>query len=233
MFERDIISQLAAWKTDTNRKPLVVHGARQVGKTWTLKYFGREYFDDVAYFSLDKDESGLCDVFRTTKDPQRIIQHLSFLHGKKIEPQTTLLILDEIQECNEALNALKYFCEEAPEYAVACVAWIIWYQMIGKNFEKNVHEFVWGRSGYETVDIDENAIKIDEDQIYEFKNIDRMFLYKNFFFFITNEKKIFIFKTTDMESDELIKIIKTTGILFEKKEKPFNIYKYCKKGKSF
>ena len=100
---------------------------------------------------------------------------------------------------------------------VACVAWIIWYQMIGKNFEKNVHEFVWGRSGYETVDIDENAIKIDEDQIYEF----------------TNEKKIFIFKTTDMESDELIKIIKTTGILFEKKEKPFNIYKYCKKGKSF
>ena len=62
---------------------------------------------------------------------------------------------------------------------VACVAWIIWYQMIGKNFEKNVHEFVWGRSGYETVDIDENAIKIDEDQIYEFKNIDRMFLYKN------------------------------------------------------
>ena len=54
---------------------------------------------------------------------------------------------------------------------VACVAWIIWYQMIGKNFEKNVHEFVWGRSGYETVDIDENAIKIDEDQIYEFKNI--------------------------------------------------------------
>ena len=58
---------------------------------------------------------------------------------------------------------------------VACVAWIIWYQMIGKNFEKNVHEFVWGRSGYETVDIDENAIKIDEDQIYEFKNIDRIY----------------------------------------------------------
>ena len=136
MFERDIISQLAAWKTDTNRKPLVVHGARQVGKTWTLKYFGREYFDDVAYFSLDKDESGLCDVFRTTKDPQRIIQHLSFLHGKKIEPQTTLLILDEIQECNEALNALKYFCEEAPEYAVACAGSLlgIYLNHVGKSF---------------------------------------------------------------------------------------------------
>ena len=136
MFERDIISQLAAWKTDTNRKPLVIHGARQVGKTWALKYFGREYFDDVAYFSLDKDESGLCDVFRTTKDPQRIIQHLSFLHGKKIEPQTTLLILDEIQECNEALNALKYFCEEAPEYAVACAGSLlgIYLNHVGKSF---------------------------------------------------------------------------------------------------
>lgn len=69
MFERDIIRQLKAWRADTNRKPLVVHGARQVGKTWVLKYFGRECFDDVAYFSLDKDESGLCDIFRTTKDP--------------------------------------------------------------------------------------------------------------------------------------------------------------------
>lgn len=120
MFQRNIIKQLVAWKTEKNRKPLVIHGARQVGKTWALKYFGKEYFEDVAYFSLDRDESGLCDIFRTTKDPARIIQQLSFLHGKKINPQTTLLILDEIQECNEALNALKYFCEEAPEYAVAC-----------------------------------------------------------------------------------------------------------------
>ena len=102
MFERDIVRQLSVWKMDMNRKPLVIHGARQVGKTWALKYFGKEYFEDVAYFSLDKDESGLCDIFKTTKDPRRIIQQLSFLHGKKINPQTTLLILDEIQECNEA-----------------------------------------------------------------------------------------------------------------------------------
>lgn len=120
MFERDVIKQFIAWKADERRKPLVIHGARQVGKTWALKHFGKEHFEDVAYFSLDKDESGLCDIFRTTKDPQRIVQQLSFLHGRKINPQTTLLILDEIQECNEALNALKYFCEEAPEYAVAC-----------------------------------------------------------------------------------------------------------------
>ena len=97
---------------------MVIHGARQVGKTWALKYFGQKYFEDVAYFSLDKDESGLCDIFKTTKDPERIIQQLSFLHGRKINPQTTLLILDEIQECNEALNSLKYFCEEVPEYHI-------------------------------------------------------------------------------------------------------------------
>ncbi len=136
MFEREVLKQLSAWKTDRQRKPLVVHGARQVGKTWVLKHFGKEHFEDVAYFSLDKDESGLRDIFRTTKDPQRIIQQLSFLHGKKINPQTTLLILDEIQECNEALNALKYFCEDAPEYAVACAGSLlgIYLNHIGNSF---------------------------------------------------------------------------------------------------
>lgn len=136
MFEREVDKQLLAWKTDKNRKPLIVHGARQVGKTWALKHFGKEYFEDVAYFSLDKDESGLCDLFKTTKDPQRIIQQLSFLHGKKINPQTTLLILDEIQECNEALNALKYFCEDTPEYAVACAGSLlgIYLNHIGNSF---------------------------------------------------------------------------------------------------
>lgn len=136
MFERDVIKQFIAWKADERRKPLVIHGARQVGKTWALKHFGKEHFEDVAYFNLDKDESGLCDIFRTTKDPQRIIQQLSFLHGRKITPQTTLLILDEIQECNEALNALKYFCEEAPEYAVACAGSLlgIYLNHIGNSF---------------------------------------------------------------------------------------------------
>lgn len=136
MFKREIIRQLEAWKADINRKPLVIHGARQVGKTWVLKRFGEDNFEDIAYFSLDKDESGLRDIFKTTKDPKRIIQQLSFLHGKKINPQTTLLVLDEIQECNEALNALKYFCEEAPEYAIACAGSLlgIYLNHIGNSF---------------------------------------------------------------------------------------------------
>lgn len=136
MFEREIIQQLLAWKTDKNRKPLIIHGARQVGKTWVLKHFGKEQFEDVAYFSLDRDESGLCDIFRTTKDPERIIQQLSFLRGKKISPESTLLIFDEIQECNEALNSLKYFCEEKPEYAVACAGSLlgIYLNHVGSSF---------------------------------------------------------------------------------------------------
>lgn len=64
MFERIVIEQLSAWKTDKNRKPLIIHGARQVGKTWALKHFGKNYFEDIAYFSLDKDESGLRDIDR-------------------------------------------------------------------------------------------------------------------------------------------------------------------------
>lgn len=136
MFIREITKDLINWKSAKNRKPLIVHGARQVGKTWILKYFGKEYFEDIAYFSLDKDESGLCDIFKTTKDPKRILEQLSFLHGRKINPQSTLLILDEIQECNEALNALKYFCEETPEYAVICAGSLlgIYLNHIGNSF---------------------------------------------------------------------------------------------------
>lgn len=119
MFQRSILSNLKDWKSNKNRKPLLLHGARQTGKTWILKEFGKVCFDDMAYFSLDK-EDGVSEIFQTTKDPKRIIQQLSFLHGREIVAGTSLLILDEIQECPDALKSLKYFCEEMPEIAVAC-----------------------------------------------------------------------------------------------------------------
>lgn len=85
MFERNIIQQLTTWKTTVNRKPLLIHGARQVGKTWVLKYFGREYFEDVAYFSLDKDESGLCDISEPQKTPSALLSNcLSYMEEKLI-----------------------------------------------------------------------------------------------------------------------------------------------------
>ena len=118
-IRRKALEQLAEWKTKPSRKPLLLTGIRQVGKTWLLKHFGKKYFVDTAYFNFERQEE-LSQFFRTTRDPGRIIDNLSLVHGRAIQPQKTLIIFDEIQESGEALNSLKYFCEEAPEYAVAC-----------------------------------------------------------------------------------------------------------------
>lgn len=118
-IKRNIEQQLLAWKNKPNRKPLVLQGVRQVGKTWILKHFGGNNFENVAYFNFDR-QAELKQFFETAKDPKRILQNLSLVHGKAIIAGKTLIILDEIQECNDALNSLKYFCEDAPEYAVAC-----------------------------------------------------------------------------------------------------------------
>jgi predicted AAA+ superfamily ATPase len=118
-IQRNIQQQLIVWKNASERKPLILRGARQVGKTWLLKHFGENEFEDVAYFNFDEQLS-LKQFFEQTKDVKRILQNLSMVHGKPIFPQKTLILFDEIQECNEALNVLKYFCENAPEYAIAC-----------------------------------------------------------------------------------------------------------------
>lgn len=116
-IKRTIIQKLVAWKKAPNRKPLVLQGARQVGKTWLLKNFGKLQFKDVAYFNFDENPE-LKQFFETTKDVTRILKNLSLVHGKEILPQDTLIIFDEIQECNEALNLLKYFYENHPSYAI-------------------------------------------------------------------------------------------------------------------
>lgn len=118
-IQRKTLQKLIVWKNSPSRKPLVLQGARQVGKTWLLKKFGEENFESVAYFNFDK-QLELKQFFETTKEPKRILQNLSLVHGKTILPEKTLVIFDEIQECNNALNALKYFCEDAPEYYIAC-----------------------------------------------------------------------------------------------------------------
>ena len=112
---------LIKWKNRKNRKPLILKGARQVGKTYILKQFGLENYESVAYFNFDND-SDLYDIFEHTKDPKRIIEQLSLACGKKIKEKDTLIIFDEIGECPNALNSLKYFCEEAPTYHVACAS---------------------------------------------------------------------------------------------------------------
>ncbi len=116
-MKRNAIRELAAWKSSEDRKPMVLKGARQVGKTWLMKEFGRTCYDSFVYFNFD-EEDGLKSIFEGNKNPYRIIELLSLIAGKKILPAKTLILFDEIQECPEALNTLKYFKEKANEYHV-------------------------------------------------------------------------------------------------------------------
>jgi len=115
--KRNAIEHLLAWKNSTDRKPLVLKGARQVGKTWLMEEFGRLYYEDTFYFNFDEEDE-LQSIFETNKNPHRIIELLGMIKGKKILPEKHLIIFDEVQECSEALNSLKYFCEKANEYHI-------------------------------------------------------------------------------------------------------------------
>lgn len=118
-MRRLIISQLESWKKSATRKPLVLKGVRQVGKTWLLKNFGAQHYENTAYFNFD-EQSELKQYFEMSKDVHRILQQLAMVNGAPILPGKTFIILDEIQECPAALNTLKYFCENAPEHHIAC-----------------------------------------------------------------------------------------------------------------
>ena len=114
---RKAVEELVAWKASARRKPLVLRGARQVGKTWLMKEFARREYEDSIYISFDKDADA-AKVFEDTKDPKLILQRLALMRGKAVLPEKTLIILDEIQECPGALGSLKYFNEEANEFHV-------------------------------------------------------------------------------------------------------------------
>lgn len=116
-MKRNAILELVQWKNSPERKPMVLRGSRQVGKTWLMKEFGQNYYDNYVYFNFDEEDE-LKSIFETNKNPNRIIELLSMISDEKIEPEKTLIIFDEIQECPEALNTLKYFKEKANEYHV-------------------------------------------------------------------------------------------------------------------
>lgn len=113
------MKQLLNWKNSPYRKPLILKGVRQVGKTWVLKEFGRRYYENTAYLNFDENEE-YKQFFETTKDVNRILQNLMLVSGQKILQEKTLIIFDEVQDCPEVINCMKYFCENAPEYHVAC-----------------------------------------------------------------------------------------------------------------
>ena len=118
-MDRIIHKELVNWKNKPNRKPLLVQGARQVGKTYAIKAFGKSDFSQCIYLNFDENPE-YKDFFKNTKEVTRIITNIELAFGVKIEPENTLLFFDEIQECNEALNTLKYFYENHPEYYVCC-----------------------------------------------------------------------------------------------------------------
>ena len=116
-IEREIIRNFIKWKDAPGRKPILLKGARQIGKTWAMETFGHECFEYCVKFDFDRQPE-LKSVFQTTKSPQRIIKELSLYCDQPIVAGRTLMIFDEIQECEEALNSLKYFCEDAPQYHI-------------------------------------------------------------------------------------------------------------------
>ena len=140
-MKRFIMKKLIDWKNSKDRKPLILKGARQVGKTYILKEFGENNYDNVAYFNFDHDD-GLENLFLNTKDPKRIIEQLSLVIGKKISPESTLIIFDEIQECPNALSSLKYFCEEAPSYHVVCAGSLLGIRLSKTSFPVGKVDFL-------------------------------------------------------------------------------------------
>ena len=176
-MKRFIIEKLVSWKNSKDRKPLILKGARQVGKTYILKEFGKENYNDVAYFNFDHDE-GLAELFSNTKDPKRIIEQLSLVNGKKINPSTTLIIFDEIQECPNALNSLKYFCEEAGEYQIACAGSLLGIRLsktsfpVGKVDFLNLYPMTF--SEFLIADNSENLVEVMK-KTKEIKEIPKIF----------------------------------------------------------
>lgn len=116
-MERDLMLDLIQWKNKSNRKPLILKGARQVGKTWLMKEFGKKYYKYTAYVNFDNNER-MKEIFESDYDIQRILMAINIETGVKLLPAETLIIFDEIQEAPRALASLKYFYENAPEYSI-------------------------------------------------------------------------------------------------------------------
>lgn len=116
---RIAIEKLYKWKNSKRRKPLIIEGARQVGKTWLMKEFGKQAYADTVYINFDSN-SRMADLFSADLDTDRLIMGLELYAGRKINPENTLLIFDEVQEVPRALASLKYFYENAPQYHIVC-----------------------------------------------------------------------------------------------------------------
>ena len=132
-MQREIMNKLIQWKDSKRRKPLLLTGVRQCGKTFVLKEFGDKYFDNTVYLNFEENEK-LAQLFEYNFDTDRILREISLTRRETITPGKTLLILDEIQECPRAITALKYFCENQRELHVACAGSLLGVALKRENF---------------------------------------------------------------------------------------------------
>ena len=116
---RYALEELYKWKTKKKRKPLIIEGARQVGKTWLMKEFGEKAYENTLYINMDSNNQ-IKELFEVDLNVERIIMGLELYFGKKINPDNTLIVFDEVQEIPKALSSLKYFYENAPQYHIVC-----------------------------------------------------------------------------------------------------------------
>ncbi len=164
-MERKIEQELILWKNSTSRQPLVLHGARQVGKTYIVKKFANEHYNNFVYLNFEAN-SRLQAIFENDLSPSRILLELSVMMGVKINEHTTLLFFDEIQACERALTSLKYFCEESPDYHIIAAGSLLGVALhreqysfpVGKVSIKTLYpfdfeEFLWAVSGKDATKI--------------------------------------------------------------------------------
>ena len=138
-MRRKIYDELVKWKHKSGRMPLIVNGARQVGKSYILQQFGRQEFDNYIMVNLETDKA-LVEQFEENITPVPIIQYLESAHSQRIIPGKTLVVLDEIQACERALTSLKYFCEQAPEYYIVAAG-----SLLGVAINRRKYSFPVGK----------------------------------------------------------------------------------------
>lgn len=139
IMKRKIVEELLGWKLNSTRQPLVVNGARQVGKTYAIETFAKENFETVVYLNMEL-EADLCDFLNRELNPQKIIQYVELVKKQKITPQKTLIFFDEIQACERALTSLKYFNEQASEYDVVAAG-----SLLGVTVNREKYSFPVGK----------------------------------------------------------------------------------------
>lgn len=163
-MERKIVDELKKWKASMNRMPLIIHGARQVGKTYTALSFGKGHYKNTAYFNLE-DNTEVSNIFERDLNPERIVNELSAKSGQTIFKGDTLIIFDEIQACERVLTSLKYFCENAPEYHIIAAG-----SLLGVAVNREKYSFPVGKVNMITLyplDFEEYLWALDKRKIAE------------------------------------------------------------------